>query len=89
MRVRGYLAAIPATARKFHEDREFRDYVRDALMSIASNTATYVFPGGVVVEYGYKMSESRSDQPVAEPEDDRPCREVVDDMWARIRGEKV
>lgn len=58
-------------------------------MSIASNSATYVLPGVGVVEYGVKMNDWRGEKPPepSEPEDDRSCREVVDDMWVRIRGE--
>lgn len=91
MSVKGYLAAIPATARKFQEEKAYRNYIRDSLMYISSNTSTYVIPGVGVVEYGAKMNDWRGEKPSEppEPEDDRPCREVVDDMWARIRGEKV
>lgn len=90
MRVKGYLAALPTAAHKHYEDKLFRIYVTDALMSITENTATHIGLDGPV-EYGVKMTsrwveviEGPKEEP---PKDDRPCAEIVSGIWERMRGE--
>lgn len=92
MRVKGYLAALPTAAHRHYEERIYRVYVTDALMTIAENTATHLGLDGPV-EYGGKMTNrwvdivEKREPHVEPPEDDRPCAEIVSGIWERMRGE--
>lgn len=65
-------------------------YITDALMAIVSNTAHYMSLEGIV-ESGNTMTARYIDiiePPPIEPIDERPCEEIAQDIFARIRGNK-
>lgn len=92
MSVRGYLAAIPSAARKEMENLTFCVYVTEALKVLTENTTHVAVPGIGMADYGASITKSWSsmlEPPKPEPpKDDRPCGEIVRDMWTRIRGGK-
>lgn len=96
MRVRGYLSAIPAAARKNRKDRLFQAYTADALKAIAENTSRYFIPGVGAVQWGTTMKNSLSTEfgfkapepPEKAKDDPRSCAEITAGIWQRMRGEK-
>jgi hypothetical protein len=73
-----------------NERKSFEVYVTDALMAIASNTTHHMSLEGIV-ECGSTMTARYIDiiePPPIEPIDERPCEEIAQDIFARIRGKK-
>lgn len=66
-------------------------YVTDALMIIAENTTHHVGINGAV-DLGKTLNTRYAEllepsEPVEET-DDRPCEEIAQDIFARIRGQQ-
>ena len=72
-----------------NEKKSFQVYVTDALKAIAENTTHLVGAKGVV-DYGVKFKtrwiDALNPPPPKAPEDNRPCEDIVTDMWNRIKG---
>lgn len=92
---RGYVIEHCISALNYDRERErerksFEMYVTDALMAIAENTTHLVGMDGVV-DYGKSLQtrwiDMLDDTPIEPQEtDDRPCEEIAQDIFARIRG---
>jgi hypothetical protein len=76
------------------EDKLRHVYVTDVLKLIAENAQKAAVPGVGVIDVGATLSKRWIDltqpekQEPEKPEDTRSCREITDDIWARIRGSK-
>lgn len=73
---------------KYNEDRLYRVYVTDVLKAIAENTTHYLGADGLF-DYGTSINLRWIDAlkpQKEEPIDDRPCTEIVHDIWERIRN---
>jgi hypothetical protein len=63
-------------------------------MLIAENAQKAAVPGVGVIDVGATLTKrwielmQPEKQEPEEPEDARSCREITDDIWARIRGSK-
>lgn len=73
---------------KRREDKLYKVYVTDALKAIAENTTHYL-GATEMMDYGSSLTMRWID--VLEPkeevkEDNRPCTEIVHDIWERING---
>lgn len=75
------------------EDKLRHVYVTDALKLIAENAQKAAVPGVGVIDTGATLTKRwielvHPKPQQEEPEDTRSCREITDDIWARIRGSK-
>ena len=93
---RGYVIDHCITALNYDREREierksFETYVTDALMAIGENT-THLMGFNGVIDYGKAPRERWIDMiddstPIEPQEiDERPCEEITEDIFARIRG---
>lgn len=84
------ISALSYDRKKARELKSFEAYVTDALMLITENT-THVATMGGVVNCGKWLKDRWidiiNDTPIEPQEtDDRPCEEIAQDIFARIRG---
>ena len=75
-----------AKARQESDLRAYRFYVTDSLQAIAHNTTGMVNEGMYMSRRFAEITDRESKQ---EEDDPRTCAEIVDDMWAVLRGETV
>lgn len=84
------ISALNYDREREKERKSFEMYVTDALMAISENSTHLVgFEG--VIDYGKSIHDRwidiYEDRPIEPQEiDDRPCEEIAEDIWARIRG---
>ena len=74
--------------KKYSEERSYKIYISDALRAITNNHAQIA-----VEQRSYIMLQERwidvvdsQKKPSEIKEDTRSCKEIVDDMWKRIKG---
>ena len=73
------------------ERKSFEIYVTDCLKHLLQNTSYHMGLDGVI-EYGTTLKSRwieviEADNEPIEPLDERPCDEIAQDIFARIRGE--
>ena len=87
------ISALNYDRERERERKSFEIYMSDALMVIAENTTNHIGLNGldqVGKKLAYRWIEAYEPQEETAPieEDTRPCEEITEDIFARIRGEK-
>lgn len=68
----------------------YRAYVTDALYALVDNSTHHLSINGVE-DIGLTLNSKWLDilePPTIAPPDNRPCNEIAQDIWARIRGKQ-
>ena len=74
--------------KKYSEERSYKIYVSDALHAIVNNSAQVAVERRSYISLQKRWIDVVDSQKKSSEikEDTRSCKEIVDDMWKRIKG---